>query len=127
MSDGGGKGQEPRGGTQRAVGSARPGASGQQASRNNNTVLKIQGREDSSSGQLWGLSYVLFKAWNEALTLRNAKYGTTSGDVYENTGDNDKMSCLVSASLHENAPIEGLSARIMRTFWPKVQGVRNNK
>jgi len=41
---------------------------------------------------LWRLKNVLFKVRNGAETRRNVKNGTTSGDVYENTGDDDKMS-----------------------------------
>ncbi len=41
---------------------------------------------------LWRLTNVLFKVRNQALTRRDVKNGTTSGDVYENTGDDDKIS-----------------------------------
>ncbi len=41
---------------------------------------------------LWRLTNVLFKVRNGAVTRRDVKNGATSGDVYENTGDDDKMS-----------------------------------
>jgi hypothetical protein len=51
-----------------------------------------------------------------ALPLRKAKNGTTSGDVHENTSDDDKMSYLNGGFLQENAPIACSMTIIHRTF-----------
>jgi hypothetical protein len=61
------------------------------APRDKNALL-VQSMEDSSLRQLWRLTNVLFWARNGALTLRDVKNEGTSGDVYENKGDDDKMS-----------------------------------
>ena len=47
--------------------------------------------EDSSLGQLWRHTNVLFKVRNGALTQRDVKNEGTSGDVYENKGAHDIM------------------------------------
>jgi hypothetical protein len=47
--------------------------------------------EDSSLRPLWGLTNVLFKVRNGALTHRDVKNEGTSGDVYENKGVSDTM------------------------------------
>jgi hypothetical protein len=41
-----------------------------------------------------------------ALTLRDVKNAGRTDYVYENTGNDDKMSCEKSGFLRENAPIE---------------------
>jgi len=52
----------------------------------------MQRLEDSSLRQLWRLTSMLFRVRNGALTLRDVKNEDRPGYVYENTGDNDKMS-----------------------------------
>ena len=42
----------------------------------------MQRMEDSSLGQLWRLTNVLFKVRNGALTQKDVKNEGTSGDVY---------------------------------------------
>ena len=51
----------------------------------------MQRMEDSSLGQLWRLTNVLFKVRNGALIHRDVKNEGTSGDVYENKGVSDIM------------------------------------
>ena len=51
----------------------------------------MQRMEDSSLGQLWRLTNVLFKVRNGALTRKDVKNEGTSGDVYENKGVHDTM------------------------------------
>jgi hypothetical protein len=60
--------------------------------------------EDSSLRQLWRLTNMLFKVRNRALTHKDVKNEGTSGDVYENTGEEDKMSSDKHGFLQENAP-----------------------
>ena len=60
--------------------------------------------EGSGIDQLW------------ALTPENVKNEGTSGDVYENIGDDDKMSRLASPFLQENAPTTTSSTGIRRLF-----------
>jgi len=67
--------------------------------------LLMQRMEDSSLRQLWRLTNMLFRVRNGGLTLRDVKNGTTSGDVHENTGDDDKMSSENPGFLQENASI----------------------
>jgi len=47
---------------------------------------------ESSLRQLWRLMNMLFRVRNGELTLRDVKNEATSGDVYENKGNDDKMS-----------------------------------
>ena len=61
--------------------------------------------EDSNLRQLWRLTNVLFKVRNGALTHRDVKNEGTSGDVYENKGEDDKMSGNPTVFLQENAEI----------------------
>jgi hypothetical protein len=67
--------------------------------------LLMQRMEDSSLRQLWRLTNMLFKVRNGALAHKDVKNEGTSGDVYENTGDDDKMSSENAGPLHENTPI----------------------
>jgi len=48
--------------------------------------------KDRNFQQFWRLAKTSTVVRNGALTLRDVKNGTTSGDVYENKGDDDKMS-----------------------------------
>jgi hypothetical protein len=61
--------------------------------------------EDSSLRQLWRLTNVLFKVRNGALTQRDVINEGTSGDVYENKGEDDIMSGSRQDLLAENARI----------------------
>ena len=54
--------------------------------------LLMQRLEDSSLRQLWRLTNMLFRVRNGALTPRDVKNEDRPGYVYENTGDDDKMS-----------------------------------
>ena len=65
----------------------------------------MQRMEDSSLRQLWRLTNVLFKVRNGALTQRDVKNEGTSGDVYENKGEDDIMSGSRQDLLAENARI----------------------
>jgi hypothetical protein len=67
--------------------------------------LLMQRTEDSGLCQLWRLTNMLFRVQTGALGLRNVKNGGTSGDVYENTGGDDKLSTDETAFLQENAPM----------------------
>jgi hypothetical protein len=67
--------------------------------------LLMQRMEDSSLRQLWRLMNMLFRVRNGGLTLRDVKNETTTGDVYENKGDDDKMSSEKQGFFHENAAI----------------------
>ena len=69
-------------------------------------ALLMQRMEDSSLRQLWRLTNMLLRVRNGAVTLRDVKNETTSGDVYENKGDGDKMSGEIHAVLQENAAME---------------------
>jgi hypothetical protein len=68
--------------------------------------LLMQRQEDSSLRQLWRLTNMLFRVRNGGLALRDVRNEGTSGDVYENKGDSDKMSSEKDGILQENAPIE---------------------
>jgi hypothetical protein len=70
-------------------------------------ALLMQRLEDSSLRQLWRLTNMLFRVKNGAPTLRDVKNEGTSGDVYENKGEDDTMSCEKTGSLQENAANEG--------------------
>jgi hypothetical protein len=61
--------------------------------------------EDSSLRQLWRLTSVLSKGRNGALTHRDVKNEGTSGDVYENKGEGDKMDDNRPGFLAENTQI----------------------
>ena len=65
----------------------------------------MQRLEDSSLRQLWRLTSMLFRVRNGALTLRDVKNEDRPGYVYENTGDDDKMSSEKHGFLQENATI----------------------
>jgi hypothetical protein len=65
--------------------------------------LHMQRAEDSNLRRLGRLIDMLFKVRNGALRARDDKNGTTSGDVYENKGSDDKMSCLEGGLLQEDA------------------------
>ncbi len=67
--------------------------------------LLMQRMEDSNLRQLWRLTNVLFKVRNGALTHRDVKNEGRPGDVYENKGEDDKMSGNLAVFLQENAPI----------------------
>ena len=54
-------------------------------------ALLMQRMEDSSLRQLWRLTNVLFRVRNGVLTPRDVKNEGTSGDVYENKGEEDTM------------------------------------
>ena len=73
---------------------------------NDEQSLLTQRMEDSSLRQLWRLTNMLFRVRAGGLSLRDVKNGATSGDVYENTSDDDNMSRQEQAILQENAPIE---------------------
>ena len=68
--------------------------------------LLMQRQEDSSLRQLWRLTNMLFRVRNGGLTLRDVRNEATSGDVHENTGDDDKMSTAKDGILQKSAPIE---------------------
>jgi len=68
--------------------------------------LLMQRMEDSNLRQLWRLTNVLFKVRNGALTRRDVKNEDCSGDVYENTGADDKLSGENTGFLQKDAPIE---------------------
>jgi hypothetical protein len=55
--------------------------------------------EDSSLRQLRRLTNVLLKVRNGALPHKDVKNGGTSGDVYENKGECDKMYCYLPGFL----------------------------
>ncbi len=67
--------------------------------------LLMQRMEDSNLRQLWRITNILVKVRNGALSPRDVKNEATSGDVHENTSDDDNMSSEKHASLQENAPI----------------------
>ncbi|MGD1103812.1 MAG: hypothetical protein ABSA59_17320, partial [Terriglobia bacterium] len=67
--------------------------------------LLVQRMEDSSLRQLWRLTNMLFRVRNGALTLRDVKNEDRPGYVYENKGDDDKMSSEKHDFLQENASI----------------------
>jgi hypothetical protein len=69
-------------------------------------ALLMQRLEDSSLRQLWRLTNMLLRVRNGAVTLRDVKNETTSGDVHENKGDGDKMSGEIHAVFQENATME---------------------
>ena len=48
---------------------------------------------------------MLFKVRNGGLTLRDVKNEDRTGYVYENTGDDDKMSCEKHGFYRNNAPM----------------------
>ena len=62
--------------------------------------------EDSSLRQLWRLTSMLLKVANGTPTPRDVKNEGTSGDVYENKGDDDKMSIEKHGIFQENAATE---------------------
>ena len=68
--------------------------------------LLMQRMEDSSLRQLWRLTNMLFRVRNGGLTLRDVKNEDRPGYVYENTGDDDKMSSEKEGFLQEKAPVE---------------------
>ena len=55
-------------------------------------AVLMQRMEDSSLRPLWRLTNVFFRVRNGALTLKDVKNEGTTGDVYENKGDDDKLS-----------------------------------
>ncbi len=69
--------------------------------------LLMQRREDSNLRQLWRLTNLLLRLRNGGPTLRDVKNEATSGDVYENKGEHDKMSGENDDFLQENAATEG--------------------
>jgi hypothetical protein len=68
--------------------------------------LLMQRMEDSNLRRLWRLTNILFRVRNGPLTVRDVKNEGTSGDVYENKGNDDKMSAENAGFLQENAPNE---------------------
>ncbi len=54
---------------------------------------ELKGMEDPNFYQFWRVAKALTKVRNRALILRDVKNEGTTGDVYENKGDDDKMSC----------------------------------
>jgi len=48
----------------------------------------------------------LTKVGKEGVTHKDVKNEGTSGDVHENTGDDDNVSSDKHGFIHENAPIE---------------------
>ena len=58
---------------------------------NDESAMLMQRVEDSGLHQMWGLTYALIKVRNGALTHKDVKNEGTSGDVYENKGESDKM------------------------------------
>lgn len=62
--------------------------------------------DGSNFRRLGRLTNVLFKVRNGAVTPKDVKNEDRSGDVCENTGDDDIMSCLKQGVLQENAPTE---------------------
>ncbi len=67
----------------------------------------MQRLEDSNLRQLWRLTNLLLRLRNGGPTLRDVKNEATSGDVYENKGEHDKMSGENDDFLQENAATEG--------------------
>jgi hypothetical protein len=61
--------------------------------------------EDSSLRQLWRLTNTLVKVRNGALAHKDVKNEGTSGDVYENKGEGDKMYGYLQGFLAENTQI----------------------
>jgi hypothetical protein len=57
--------------------------------------------------------------------LRDVKNEATSGDVHENTGDDDKMSDELHDIYKENAANEACLTRTDRAFWPKMRELRD--
>ena len=57
------------------------------------SIVVSKRMKDPNFHPLWRLAKTLTKVPNGTLTLRDVKNGTTSGDVYENKGGGDKMSC----------------------------------
>jgi hypothetical protein len=58
---------------------------------NDESAMLVQRVEDSGLHQMWGLTSALIKVRNRALTHKDVKNEGTSGDVYENKGESDKM------------------------------------
>jgi hypothetical protein len=61
--------------------------------------------EDSRLRPLWRLTSTLINVRNGALTHRDVKNEGTSGDVYENKGEDDTMSCYRDDFLAEHLRI----------------------
>ncbi len=72
---------------------------------NDENAMLMRRIEDSRLRPWWRLTHALIKVRNGPLTHRDVKNEGTSGDVYENKGDGDKMSGLRDAFLPENAEI----------------------
>ena len=73
--------------------------------RNDESAMLMQRVEDSGLHQMWGLTYALIKVRNGALTHKDVKNEGTSGDVYENKGEGDKMDDNRSGFLSANARV----------------------
>ena len=69
---------------------------------NDENVTFLQIMEDSRLRQLWRLTNTLIKVRNGALTHKDVKNEGTSGDVYENKGEDDTMPDNPSGFLAEN-------------------------
>ncbi len=67
----------------------------------------MQRLEDSNLRQLWRLTNLLLRVRNEVPTPRDVRNEATSGDMYENKGEDDKMSGENDDFLRENAATEG--------------------
>ena len=68
-------------------------------------AMFVQRMTNSRLRQLWRLTNTLIKVRKGALTHKDVKNEGTSGDVYENKGDDDIMSCNRAAFLAENSQI----------------------
>jgi hypothetical protein len=69
---------------------------------NDENVTFLQIMEDSRLRHLWRLTNTLIKVRNGALTHKDVKNEGTSGDVYENKGEDDTMPDTPSGFLAEN-------------------------
>jgi hypothetical protein len=72
---------------------------------NDENAMFLQRMEDSSLRQLWRLTNVLFRVRNGALTHKDVKNEDRHDYVYENKGEDDKMSGYRDDVLAEKSQI----------------------
>jgi hypothetical protein len=68
-------------------------------------AMFMQTMVDSSLRPWWRLTHTLIKVRNGALTHRDVKNEGTSGDVYENKSEGDKMDDNREGYLSDNARV----------------------
>ena len=75
---------------------------------------------------LWQLKKMLFKVRNGALSQRDVKNGDRSGYMYENTGNDDKMSGYKTGFYTKMHPLREDRQQLVGLIGPKMHKSRDN-